>query len=126
MKFRVYLAGSFNTSWRSELIAHVENPAIEWLHPIVIPEQEEKSMRDPRLVVPRDLALIRRADILAGYWVHDSNNVGLSAEIGLAYAYGVPAVVAIEKEDRVRARFIRGLIQELDSLPELSKFLVNL
>ncbi len=126
MKFRIYLAGSFNIGWRKELLDHVENPDIEWLLPIVIPGQREKKKRDPRLFVPRDIALIRRADILAGFWVTESSNIGLSAEIGLAYAYGVPTVVAIPKDERVKARFIRGLIQELDSLPELANFLQNL
>ncbi len=125
MKWKIYPAGSFNDDWRTDLKEHAGNH-IEWLEPIVLPGQMKKADRDPNLVVPRDLALIKRADILAGYWLPESRNIGLSAEIGLAYAWGIPCVVAIPPECKVAARFVRGLVFELDSFSNLLNFLYDL
>ncbi len=125
MRWKVYPAGSFDEDWRTEVKENAGGH-IDWLEPIVLPGQKIKAARDPRLFVPRDLALIRRADILAGYWLPEAENYGLSAEVGLAYGWGVPCVVAIPEESKVTARFLRGLVFELDLLSDLVNFLYNL
>jgi len=119
--WKVYLAGSFKGGWRSEIKKAVgEN--INWLEPIVHPDQKKED-EDPKLFVPRDLALIRKADFLAGWWRPESHNNSLSAEIGLAYAWGIPCMVAIPPGDKITARFVRGLVREFDSKEDLIRFL---
>lgn len=124
--WKVYLAGSFGDNWREVVVNMVGDRPIDWLEPLVPKGQQAKGERDPRMFVPRDLALIKRSDYLVGWWRPESNNIGLSTEIGLAYAWNIPCVVAIPPESKVKARFPRGLVQEFDSLEELAKFLVYL
>ncbi len=69
---KIYLAGSFNEDWRLHVINGVQAswPKVERVHEWLIPKQhkpgQDKSKRDPKIFAPRDLAMIKSSDILAG------------------------------------------------------------
>ena len=88
---KVYLAGNLHTDWRGKVKYQfqeaIEEKHVEFLTPI-------RGLADDGAdkYVPRDLVLLRQADIVFAFIEHwdaeACRHVGTSAEIGYAYALG--------------------------------------
>ena len=100
---KVYLAGNYHREWRQEVKQAIAG--IEWLEPLSTGPKGAK----PRWYLLRDLALLRQADLLFAYITdHSPVNSGTSAEMGYAYALGIP-ILFVRESQEIRYDFVQGL-----------------
>lgn len=85
---KIYLAGHWRTMWREEMIKSINGA--QWLVPV---HPDDPGGTDPTNFVLRDLALIRRSDLLIALISSHARNIGTCTEVAYAYALGVPVVL---------------------------------
>ena len=100
---KVYLAGNFHTDWRSRIKKHFTD--IEWLEPLGTGPDPGR----PKWYLLRDLTLLKQADLVFVYITdHSPVNSGTSAEMGYAYASGIP-ILFVRGSKATRYDFVQGM-----------------
>lgn len=88
---KVYLAGNMHTNWRELVASRVQE--CEFLWPHKAPSKGHSDGGDPDFYFPRDVALLRSADLLFCVIEDVGRNIGTSAEVGMAFAWGKPVIL---------------------------------
>lgn len=94
---KVYLAGNLHHPWREKVIAQVGCQDVIWLKPLPTSDKTKLGGGDKDLYFVRDKNLLRQADLVFALIekYEDSHNrhSGLSAEVGMAHAWGIPIIL---------------------------------
>jgi len=94
---KVYLAGNLHTPWRWKVIAEVGERGITWLMPLPTSDKARLGGGDKVLYFIRDKAQLRQADLVFGlienYDGEHNRHSGISAELGMAHAWGIPIIL---------------------------------
>ena len=88
---KVYLAGNMHTDWRERVTSRVSG--CEFLWPHKAPSRDGPDGGDPNLYFPRDVTLLRSADLVFCLIEAVGRNIGTAAEVGMAYAWGKPVIL---------------------------------
>lgn len=93
-KPRVYLAGGMHSGWQDFVLREVGAIAV-FLDP------RSHGLKEPHAYVRRDLALVRKADIVFACLERSNpSGFGLAVEIGFAHALGKKVILVDEIRDR--------------------------
>jgi nucleoside 2-deoxyribosyltransferase len=94
---KVYLAGNLHRAWRERLIAEVGDLGIIWLRPLPTSDKARLGGGDKDLYFVRDITQLRQSNLFFGlienYDNENNRHSGLSAEIGIAHALGIPIIL---------------------------------
>ena len=88
---RIYLAGNMHTHWRDEVVSAVSG--CEFLLPYKYPKDGGSRGKGADVFFPRDVALLKSADLVFCVIENQGRNIGTAAEIGMAYAWNKPVVL---------------------------------
>jgi nucleoside 2-deoxyribosyltransferase len=80
-----------HTNWRSEVASQVKGCTFLWPHKA--PNHNDHDGGDPDLYFPRDITLLRSADMVFCVIEDMGRNLGTATEIGMAYAWGKPIIL---------------------------------
>ena len=88
---RIYLAGNMHTDWRAKVAGAVTGCVFLW--PREYPKQGGPTGKGADVFFPRDVALLKSADLVFCVIEDEGRNIGTAAEIGMAYAWNKPVVL---------------------------------
>ncbi len=106
---KVYLAGHMHTAWRNQVIDALAGEGVEFLIPLPTADRAKNAGGDPSLFMVRDLALLHQADLVFAVADDIARGIGISAEVGYAYAKGLP-IILVNLAPHVHSfQFLEGL-----------------
>ena len=88
---RIYLAGNMHTDWRNRVASAVSG--CEFLWPHKYPKDGGSRGKGADVFFPRDVTLLKSADLVFCVIQNEGRNIGTAAEIGMAYAWNKPVVL---------------------------------
>ncbi len=88
---RVYLAGNMHTDWRERVASQVTGCELLW--PQKVPSRNGSEKGNADVFFPRDVVLLRSADLVFCCIETEGRNIGTAAEVGMAYAWGKPVIL---------------------------------
>ncbi len=88
---KIYLAGNMHTDWRDKVASRIEG--CEFLWPYKFTKDGGSTGKGSDVFFPRDVILLRSADLVFCVIENEGRNIGTSAEVGMAYAWGKPVVL---------------------------------
>ena len=88
---KIYLAGNMHTNWRDRVASRIEG--CEFLWPYKFSSDGGSTGKGSDVFFPRDIVLLRSADLMFCVIENEGRNIGTSAEVGMAYAWGKPVVL---------------------------------
>lgn len=128
---KIYLAGNFHTDWRwvvkttiaGEKAYSIDHTELEWLMPLAT------NGTHPERYILRDIVKLKQADLVFACITDDSPvNSGTSAEMGYAYALGIP-ILFVRESTEPRYDFVERMalstFSSLDEGIEALKFILR-
>ena len=88
---KIYLAGNMHTDWRERVASRIKG--CEFLWPYKFSMDGGSTSKGSDVFFPRDIVLLRSADLVFCVIENEGRNIGTSAEVGMAYAWGKPVVL---------------------------------
>lgn len=90
-RVKIYLAGNMHTDWRNKVALKING--CEFLWPYKAPCDNGTDGGDADIFFPRDMVLLRSSDAVFCVIENEGRNIGTSAEVGMAYAWGKPIIL---------------------------------
>jgi len=88
---KVYLAGNMHTGWREKVASQINGCEFLWPHKAL--NENGSDGGNPDVYFPRDVVLLRSANLVFCVIENEGRNIGTAAEIGMAYAWGKPVIL---------------------------------
>ena len=88
---RIYLAGNMHTDWRDKVASAIDG--CEFLWPHKYPKDGGARGKGADVFFPRDVTLLKSANLVFCVIENEGRNIGTAAEIGMAYAWNKPVVL---------------------------------
>ena len=88
---RIYLAGNMHTDWRDKVASAITGCQFLWPHKY--PKDGGARGKGADVFFPRDVTLLKSANLVFCVIENEGRNIGTAAEIGMAYAWNKPVVL---------------------------------
>ena len=88
---RIYLAGNMHTDWRDKVASAIDG--CEFLWPHKYPKDGGARGKGADVFFPRDVTLLKSANLVFCVIENEGRNIGTAAEVGMAYAWNKPVVL---------------------------------